>query len=228
MLKIKMLLCRLPIVIAFGGSICFAPPAEAEDDGLIVPGLRIGSITPDINENSLRRLYGKGRITTGELPIGEGFYCEGTKVLFENGENLIVTWEDRKKRSRISGVGVYGKRWRTKDGVRLGISLKEIAALNGQPFKLAGFEWDYYGWVTSWNNGVLRKLVPANAFPTVAVRFDSWDSTVEPGKISVKEYLQISGDASRSSSHPIMQKFNPKVGEIFLKFSKKNCEQLGG
>ncbi len=47
--------------------------------------------------------------------------------------------------------------WRTTHGIRRGMTLAEIEALNGRPFKLYGFGFDYGGTTLDWNGGSLDK-----------------------------------------------------------------------
>jgi hypothetical protein len=59
-----------------------------------------------------------------------------------------VTWTDDKKRSGLSSASAKKpSTWTGPEGIRIGMTLDEVAKLNGQPFKLNGFEWDYGGYV---------------------------------------------------------------------------------
>jgi hypothetical protein len=49
--------------------------------------------------------------------------------------------------------------WQRADGIRIGLTSKELQAMNGKPFEFLGFDWDYGGAITDWREG---KLAAAN------------------------------------------------------------------
>lgn len=49
----------------------------------------------------------------------------------------------------------HSTHWTRADGVRIGMTVPELAALNGGPFAFTGFDWDYGGMVTDWRGGKL-------------------------------------------------------------------------
>ena len=59
--------------------------------------------------------------------------------------------------------------WTTAHGIRIGMPLAEVEKLNGKPFKLSGFDWDYGGRVTDWQGGALSK--PQRGGCTIGVEF---------------------------------------------------------
>jgi hypothetical protein len=93
----------------------------------------------------------------------------------------------------------------------LGTSLKQLEQFNGRPFLLAGFEWDYSGSVTSWENGSLATELNGER-GRVLVRLDSGN------QVSPEEESQVAGDGDFSSHYPIMQKINPVAYQIIWEF----------
>jgi hypothetical protein len=94
----------------------------------------------------------------------------------------------------------------------LGTSLKELETLNQKPFKLFGFDWDYAGTVSSWEDGSLSKDLAEHG--RVVVRLNYRDRS----QIKDDELQQVSGEAEFSSQHPVMQKLNPRIYQLIWMF----------
>ena len=115
-------------------------------------------MTPESSEAGLAELLGRGNVSAIGVPLGEGATEPGT-ALFPNdpARMLHVLWRDPNARRLPRVVQVRGDRWHTKDGIRLGTTLKELEEINGGPFTLTGFEYDNSGTVISWEAGKLAK-----------------------------------------------------------------------
>ncbi|MEE1611341.1 hypothetical protein [Microvirga sp. CF3016] len=55
-------------------------------------------------------------------------------------------------------VDLQGSGWSGPEGLRVGSPFKAVETVNGKPFILYGFEWDYGGTIESWNGGALGNL----------------------------------------------------------------------
>jgi hypothetical protein len=78
---------------------------------------------------------------------------------------------------------------------------------------LAGFGWDYSGTVSSWSKGSLAaELVGDHGYLTLRLGPPS------NAQLPEDEQDQVLGDSDFSSSHPVMQKINPKVYQIIWGF----------
>jgi hypothetical protein len=100
------------------------PPAEAH---FVIPGdYRQGTTVMD-----LQARFGKANTRVVEDP-------ERSLVLFPDdpSRRARVTFHDSDELEELASIQVTdpGSRWRGKHGVRVGMSLKEIRALNGKPF----------------------------------------------------------------------------------------------
>lgn len=173
------------------------------DDFLIVPGVRVGAVTRDASEDSLRALYGGDRVESVLVDLSEGFVCKGSRILFDNGEFLEITWLDVEAEAAPVAVYVTGASWRTGDGIGLGVSLRELEAINRKPFRLVGFSWDNGGTIVSWGGGHLEGRTQGMLIMLVPDS-EAYDRLgVEAG--------QVDGDIEFSSGHLVMQKLNPRV-----------------
>jgi hypothetical protein len=94
-------------------------------------------------------------------------------------------------------------------GITIGTTLRELEKINGAPFQLAGFEWDYSGTVTSWGAGKLKDEFAG-----------SYDVTIRLGgkldSLSEQESLSVLGDKDFPSNNGVMQKLNPRIYQIIF------------
>jgi hypothetical protein len=93
--------------------------------------------------------------------------------------------------------------WTGPNGLSLGDELAHVEQLNGGPFKLWGFGWDYGGWVSDWNGGAFQ---PAEGCMT-RVQFDA-----------TAESNNAQGDGEFQSDSEAMRAAAPKVVTFALVF----------
>jgi len=197
------------------------PPAAATDPAtdpaplwLLAPEPADDAVHASDTEATLRARYGAAHVTRARIPIGEGETAPGA-VLFadDRGRRLSVIWGDSIRRAAPTSMSVMGAvtRWRVRPGVTLGTRLSELERLNGRPFELWGFEFDYAGTVYSWNGG---RLDSAWATPSeegaqhVVLRLMP-DSDASP-----QLQTQVAGEQLFSSAHPAMRALDPRVFEL--------------
>ncbi len=108
-----------------------------------------GPFAKESSHAKLQQAFGAPNVTIQKVDGAEGETFEAS-VLYrtEPLKRLEVTWTDDKKRSGLSSASAKKpSTWTGPEGIRIGMTLDEVAKLNGQPFKLNGFEWDYGGYV---------------------------------------------------------------------------------
>ncbi len=191
-------------------TLCFLLLAH---DWVVVPGERVGPVLASTTKSELIALFGAEVVKDGEINVGEGEMHPGTLVYPDDpSQRLAITWEKgQPKRIDVCyGLRDGVCRWRMPQGVSIGTTLKELETLNERPFKLAGFSWDYEGAIVSWEDGKLSSV------------FDRGRTYLRlrpsrPGGNSQPEEAQVLGDRFFfSSSHPAMQKLNPKVYQMIV------------
>jgi hypothetical protein len=123
---------------------------------------------------------------------------------------LEILWRDTVGQQGPARVILRGResKWQVERGISLGSSLQHLERLNGGPFTLAGFGWDYAGVVTSWNGGSLE-----SALAGIKLYLDPG-----PAQYESAPYSQVIGDRDYSSALPAMQQLNPRVARIFVDF----------
>jgi hypothetical protein len=181
---------------------------QNNDPGEEVSGKHAGDFLLDNllkfnSEKELKEVYGKNVIHTKEWGAEgtEEYHC--TRLYPETQNMVEITWKDTIHFTGIQSLKIYGEKsdWRTKVGVELGTSLKELEKLNKKPFNFFGFGWDYGGSV-DWDNGFL-----SDKNIHVSLSFEG-----EPDD----EMQGLMGDMEIKSSLPLAQKTNPIVVEILL------------
>jgi hypothetical protein len=170
---------------------------------------RAGPFSAGSSEAELRRTYGSGQIDSVRIELGEGETAPGT-VLFpaDSARRIEILWRDTSARKAPARLILRGSRseWRVGPGISLGTPLKDLERLNGRPFSLAGFGWDYAGVITDWKAGALD-----SSLTSIKLYLD-------PGsdRYQSQVYSQVLGDRDYSSDLPAMQQLNPRVYQIFV------------
>ena len=195
--------------------------AQDTHDWLIIPGERVGPITRTTSDTMLTEIFGAQNTEPAEVNLGEGFKAPGTVIYpSDAAKKLEVIWTDASrtipKEIRLTG---NSSDWRTEEGITLGTTLKELERLNGFPFRLAGFAFDYGGTITDCGLGRLIMLGCNEANSRIHERKLALRLTPNIELRGNNEYRQVVGDRVFSSGHPAMQKLNPMVYQLILHFN---------
>ncbi|MGX4771490.1 hypothetical protein ACWAUC_17060 [Bradyrhizobium guangdongense] len=172
----------------------------------------VSPVSSDDTERSLKQRYGKDA-EMQDLSGAEGETYKGL-VLFPKAMDRrieISFSEDNAKRA--SGLTLRDtartSRWNVS-GITIGSSLADVQKANGKPFLVAGFEWDYGGFVTDWKGGTLGR--PMQGGCTVTIRFDRKSAAPK----------SLLGDGVKvASDNATLMKWAPVVAEIGVNFLGK-------
>ncbi len=165
-------------------------------DNTIVLGKRVGLIKPGMSVTDIERAYGKENLKLQKIPGAEGEEIDGAKLFAGTGRELEIVWDpDNDKKQVVFDIRVMGKDWKFENGLKSGMTVEEVEKINGKPFKVAGFEWDYGGYANFEGGKLAGK---------VSIRFS-------PSTENVPEYL--SGDKQISSSDKKLRAAKPLVDE---------------
>lgn len=126
----------------------------------------------DATEADLIAKFGKDHVEFRDLGGPEGEEMPGTRV---NGTDparrLEIVWADEQARAKPVMIRVFSSWdeatggevipvWIGPGGVKMGQTLAEVEALNGKPFKMSGFGWDYGGMSLGFEGGTLETAEP--------------------------------------------------------------------
>ncbi|MFN8349092.1 MAG: hypothetical protein U0X91_29095 [Spirosomataceae bacterium] len=181
-----------------------------------IPGVQAGSVKANSSETSLKERLGAENVLRDSVYIGEGFYEKGTTLYKGTPEEAQILWKDTVNFANPDNVLIRpaeGKpnQWLVEGGIKIGMTLAELEKINGKSFSVSGFGWDYGGFVADWKGG---KLAGKEGVSNLVVRlgYDYNDEKL----ISVAE--KVSGEGPFSSNNPAMQKLNPKITELSIRF----------
>lgn len=155
-----------------------APPAPAPvADNWELPG----SLHPLTTERELEARFGKANLRHETMPGAEGIGSHPVLIVFPDDpqRRLELVMAEGDPDSPIQLLRVQGSEslWHSAGGIRLGMTLAQLVALNGAPLNFYGLSWDYGGSVQDWHGGKLANPVGSPVFHGVvlAARDDDTD-----------------------------------------------------
>lgn len=190
-------------------------PGEPASEWRIGVGGGDGTVDAGTSRAELHRTFAGDAIDT-LIHVGEGQFESGT-VAYPGDPALRVEliWQDSSGSApwRIQVTG-DSSRWRVGPDITLGTTLVELAELNGRPFQLTGFGWDYGGTVMGWDQGALEQaLLGGNGRVILRLAPDS----AARASAGTRE---VTGDAVFRSDAPAMERLNPAVYQIIVEYDR--------
>jgi hypothetical protein len=197
-------------------------PETSPDNFVIIPGKQVGVVTTTSTEAQLIELLGRENVTRDSVYLGEGDMTIGTTLFKETPDQAQIIWKDTKTFSQPETViirpskakpGLAGNQpqWTLKNGLKIGSTLKEVETLNKRSFMMYGFGWDRGGYVADWKGGAFQ---PSGKQTFISLLFDP-----DTDNKAITELAgQVSGDQAFASSNSVLQKINPIVVEMTVRF----------
>lgn len=205
---------RHTVALLLAAALVAAPPAMAQSTATPAAtpvGDRLACAGPlgrDTSHAKVAAAYGKDNVVFRQVDGAEGEKIGATVVFPKTAaKRMELFWADDKKRSGLASLRLGpGSIWIAPNGLRIGAPLAEVEKLNGRPFELSGFDWDYGGMVTDWKGGALAG--PATGGCTVSVGF-----IVPPGAPETAA-AKVAGDNLFPSTDKNMRAVKPIVGSL--------------
>ena len=138
--------------------------AEAPNDTTIVVGERVGPINPPMTLPGLKAAFGLKSLGGVRLDGPEGTTVDGIKIFPGTEKELEGVLETVGQDKWVSEVRILGKAWKFSNGLKPGMTLAEAQKINGKPFEVSGFDWDYGGYA-NFEGGKLGFHVSVRFFP---------------------------------------------------------------
>jgi hypothetical protein len=188
--------------------------AQNAGDRLVVPGVRVGPVTRQSTETDLKRHFGAARILHEEIPVLDAGSALALVVYRSTSylplNRVLTIFSDEAGHPQT--VQIYEPLWRTRSGIGLGTTLRELEARNGKPFVIHGFGWDFQGGVASWQGGNLEKefghSLGLTLFPA-ADASGNWKA-----KLTRAEHDSVQGAIEIPSTNPVLQKLDLRVTQV--------------
>jgi hypothetical protein len=167
-----------------------------------------GPFAKNSSHSRLAETFGVANLEFGDIGGAEGESQLGSRAFpNEVQRRFDVTWNDEAGRRDTKAVRFRGSAWRTVQGIGVGADLIEVERINGKPFTMWGFEWDYGGIVRDWQGGALGKF---SAACRLGMQFVPGEN---PPPVTLD---RVSGERTIVSSSPDVRAVKPRVSEIFL------------
>ncbi len=132
-----------------------------------------GTLGPLTTRQALEAHFGKANVHEETFDGAEGIGTYPALVVFPHDPSrrleLVLDAEDKDAPIQELRVRAPGSRWRDASGLRMGMTLSELVALNGAPISFYGLEWDYGGTVQDWHGGRLANAAGAALFRRVTL-----------------------------------------------------------
>jgi hypothetical protein len=162
----------------------------------------------------LVKTFGNGNVVYQDIDGAEGEKIKAS-VLYPNDAKakLEVIWGDEKARRQPTVRARDQSVWTSANGIRIGMAIADIEKMNGKPFTLSGFDWDYGGRVKDWRGGELAKPLPGGC--TVGVEF------VHPEDAPEASLSKVSGDSDFLSDNADMRAVEPYVAVLTISYPQR-------
>jgi hypothetical protein len=153
-------------------------------------------------------VFGKADVAWRKVDGAEGEKIPATVIFGDHPDRrLELFWADEKARRGLASLRLSEKSaWIAPNGLKIGMSLAAVEKLNGRPFALSGFDWDYGGSVVDWKGGTLDGKLPGGCI--VQVRFTAGANAPEAAAEAV------SGDRTFASNDRNMRAVAPVIGSL--------------
>ena len=179
----------------------------------------------DATEEALKAQFGADNIVHKDVGGPEGSELFATVVNEKTPEtSFTVVWADDEKRAnpqtiminaiwddegKLKGAPVYA----TDEGLKVGMSIEEVEKINGKPFKLSGFGWDYGGSPQSFEGGKLQQPEDTKCWLSM-----TFTTTAE----QVPETVLGEGEIMSNGKDTLAAK--PVVGQYTISYMRPDAE----
>lgn len=211
------------IGLAAGASLFAAPVAgQSSADFTIEPGKRAGPITESTTEAELRRMLPKGQVKRVFKHVHSSYYRCGTEIFSGTENAAFLTWGSMDRSyeketkanvreclalpsaSRPQSIIVETKAdmpdapsaWHTSSGIRLGMGIRHLEAVTGEPFEILLCPCEFAG--------VLMNQPTSYAFRKIELRISFPEGAHKTLKEVVRpddEYAVYAADVPNQMAH---------------------------
>ena len=228
---------KLALSLLLVCSSAFAAEAASQADNLIVPGERVGILTPSITETELKRILPENQIRRILYDVGEGEYHCATEVFSNSEKAAAIIWgsdkalyepykdgDTSKKRcdalpplndAQFVAIEKGSTYWRTAKGIGVGMDLKQLEKANNAPVTFSICECDYGGNVLNWNKGKFS--------PSLYMHLDYYSKA--DLQSSLEHYVTKPDQGVDSTDVPSKLKSKITIEKIIVYFDKTNSSE---
>jgi hypothetical protein len=172
-----------------------------------------GPFARDTDHKRLVASFGRENVIQKTVYEPEGLEVRASIVFPRDSvRRLVVLWSDEKALRHPARIDLEGSGWSGPEGLRIGSSIEAVEAVNGRPFVLYGFQWDYGGRIATWNGGRLEHLPGGCRFyPVLNSDADASESA----------QMQVADDRKYASNSPLMRAAKPTIIGLHLRYLER-------
>ncbi len=148
---------------------------------------------------------------------GEGLCQWGTAMFPGTDREIQITWQNWREKKFPRSLRFLGPALHFAKGLRPGISLKDLATLNGKAISLYGFGWEASGSHHSFQSGSLADFDSLDSHYRIqyALDWELFDEASEAEHASI-----VIGESFLESTEPTLEKFKAQVEYIEYRWTK--------
>ncbi len=165
--------------------------------------------TPEATAGTLAAAFGPQNVIPETIDGPEGEKLNVTAIYpADPTKRIEVTFRNEEERTGLVTVTVKedASAWTGPGGLKMGDGLAAAEAANGGAFEVAGFGWDYGGYVSDWKGGKLAEPAPGCH---ASLRFQR-----SPGNND----MSLVGEEGRASDLPALRAAKPTVTEFGIRW----------
>lgn len=202
---------RLCLFAACAVAVATVPALAKEKDKSAVAPEQVqctGIFAQDSSEALLIETFGAENVVTGPVPGPEGTEVIATTVFPDDAaRRMEFNWWDEAYTS-LSYVELNANQT-APGGVRIGMSVADVVALNGEPIIVGGFGWDYGGYA----NIESGALAGANQGCYLSIRF-----APNADYSGTEDTLAVSGEVQVPSDEPLLETLDVRVQTLGISY----------
>ncbi|RYG31304.1 MAG: hypothetical protein EON93_13215 [Burkholderiales bacterium] len=199
-----------------------APSDAGESAAIKIPATIADTLTimcgkpfsQDATAGTLADIFGAENVVPETIDGAEGEQYNITAIYpNDRSRRIEVTFLNEEERTVLTSVKIRGEvsEWTGPGGINLGDGVATVEKLNKKPFQIAGFGWDYGGYVTDWQAGALAEIAPGCI---TTVRFNI------PSDVQMADAIQ--GEAPHASTEPAIRNASAYVEEIMISWKQEH------
>ena len=168
-----------------------------------------GAFAADSSEARLVEIYGRDNVVTGEVPGPEGSTIIATRVFPDDPDRMMEFgfWDET--RAEMLSYVTLAPGDSAPLGLKPGLTPSEVEAINGEPFTMTGFWWDYGGYA-GFQSGKLGD-VPGGCHLSVYFQPDEAQET--PAGVDIDS---VSGDIEVASDNPVLDQLGVTIQAVTI------------
>jgi hypothetical protein len=191
--------------------------AVAEKPKALTPTCFLEDLLSIKSESELKTKFGADHISVDTIWGEQGAYVLGSFIDEHTKNEVQIMWKDFPKCTGVSEIIIqsyssplkeeaFANEWKSKTGIKLGMTTSELEKINGKPFVIFRFNESVLGNIEGWNNGNINGR---------KIQIDL-SAAGKMNKLSQKELNEIFNNYNIPSQNKVIRKVQPWVTKITI------------